>query len=98
LGSLNLIDATEEAAFPAARRGMVHRTTNAPFGVAAAGAGTFRIVPAALVAEVDTGAPIELDVPKRPTRAAWHEMSLTPTSTELLSTTETCMLAGLADG
>jgi hypothetical protein len=77
---------------------MVHCTTNVPLGVAAAGTGTFRIVPAALVPDVEANAPVELDVPKRPTSIALHLMSLTPINTELLSTTETSILAGLANG
>ena len=98
MGSNSLIDATVEGAFPAARRGMVQCTTNVPFGTAAAGTGTFKVVPAALVPDVATGAPDELDVPKRSTRIALHEMFLAPTNTELLSTTETTILVGFANG
>ena len=93
-----MIDATVEWAFPAPRRGMVHRTTNVPLLVAAAGIDKFRTVPAALVPDVETAAAAELDVPKRPTRVALHEMSFTPTNTELLSTTETSILTGFAKG
>jgi hypothetical protein len=98
LGSVNLIDATEDEEFPAARRGMVHCTTNVPFGVAASGTGTSKIVPEPSVPEVETEAPDEVAVPKRLMRIALHEMFLTPTNTELLSTTETSIFDGFTNG
>jgi hypothetical protein len=77
---------------------MVHCTTNVPFGVSAAGTGTFKIVPSGSVPDVETNAPLALDVPKRSTRIALHEMFFAPTKAELLSTTEASIFSGFFPG
>jgi hypothetical protein len=51
-----------------------------------------------LVPDVEANVPAEVAVPKRSTRTALHLTSLTPTNTELLSTTETSILVGFTTG